>query len=114
MMSQTSKRELLAAVRPRYTLGNRTAKRRVLDELVATTGYQRKYAIQYGGGLESFSWCFVTVQPRAIYDVLHDSYGIMVAGRSKATHTTGIYDSSGRLINHLKGEHESQDNSFAR
>jgi len=46
MMSQTSKRELLAAVRPRYTLGNRTAKRWVLDELVATTGYHRKYAIQ--------------------------------------------------------------------
>ncbi len=46
MMSQTSKRELLAVVRPRYTLGNRTAKQRVLDELVATTGYHRKYAIQ--------------------------------------------------------------------
>lgn len=46
MMSQTSKRELLAAVRPRYTLGNRTAKHRVLDELIAATGYHRKYAIQ--------------------------------------------------------------------
>jgi hypothetical protein len=46
MMSQTSKRELWAAIRPRYTLGSRTEKQRVLDELVATTGYQRKYAIQ--------------------------------------------------------------------
>ena len=46
MMSQTSKRELLAAIRPRYTLGNRTEKQLVLDELVATTGYHRKYAIQ--------------------------------------------------------------------
>ena len=46
MMSQTSERELLAAVRPRYTLGNRTVKRQVLDELVAATGYHRKYAIQ--------------------------------------------------------------------
>lgn len=45
MMSQASKRELLAAVRPRYTLGNRTLKRQVLDELVAATGYHRKYAI---------------------------------------------------------------------
>lgn len=45
MMSPTSKRELLAALRPRYTLGNRTAKQRVLDELVAATGYHRKYAI---------------------------------------------------------------------
>ncbi len=46
MMSQTSKRELLATIRPRYTLGNRTEKQVVLDELVATTGYHRKYAIQ--------------------------------------------------------------------
>jgi hypothetical protein len=46
MMSLTSKRELVAELRPRYTLGNRTAKRRILDELVAVTGYHRKYAIQ--------------------------------------------------------------------
>ena len=46
MMSQTSKRELVAAIRPRYTLGSRTEKELVLDELVATTGYHRKYAIQ--------------------------------------------------------------------
>jgi hypothetical protein len=46
MMSQTSKRELVAALRPRYTLGNRAQKRQVLDELVAATGYHRKYAIQ--------------------------------------------------------------------
>ena len=45
MMSQTSKRELLKAVRPRYTLGNRTAKQQILDEFVAATGYHRKYAI---------------------------------------------------------------------
>jgi len=45
MMSQTSKRELVAELRPRYTLGNRTAKRRILDELVAISGYHRKYAI---------------------------------------------------------------------
>jgi hypothetical protein len=38
MMSQTSKRELVAAIRPRYTLGSRTEKQVVLDELVATTG----------------------------------------------------------------------------
>lgn len=45
MMSQTSKRELLRAIRPRYTLGNRTAKQQILDEFVAATGYHRKYAI---------------------------------------------------------------------
>jgi hypothetical protein len=36
----------VAAIRPRYTLGSRTEKQVVLDELVATTGYHRKYAIQ--------------------------------------------------------------------
>ena len=46
MMSQTSIRESLAAIWPRYTLGSRTEKQLVLDELVATTGYHRKYAIQ--------------------------------------------------------------------
>ena len=46
MMSATSKRELITAVRARYTLGNRTQKRQILDELVASTGYHRKYAIQ--------------------------------------------------------------------
>jgi hypothetical protein len=45
MMSQTSKHELLAEVRARYTRGNRTTKQQILDELVATTGYHRKYAI---------------------------------------------------------------------
>jgi hypothetical protein len=45
MMSHTGKRELVAEVRARYTLGNRTAKRQILEELVATTGYHRKYAI---------------------------------------------------------------------
>ena len=46
MMSLTSKRELLAAIRPRYTLANRRQKQRVLDEFVAATGYHRKYAMQ--------------------------------------------------------------------
>ncbi len=46
MMSRASRRELVDAIRPRYTLGNRTTKQQVLDEFVATTGYHRKYAIQ--------------------------------------------------------------------
>lgn len=46
MMSLASKRELLAAIRPRYTLANRSQKGQVLDEFVAATGYHRKYAIQ--------------------------------------------------------------------
>ncbi len=45
MMSQTSKRELVREVRGRYTLGSQADKRRILDELVASTGYHRKYAI---------------------------------------------------------------------
>ena len=46
MMSQTSKDELVAALRPRYHQANRIEKQRILDELIATTGYHRKYAIQ--------------------------------------------------------------------
>src|SRR5512141_1316888 len=46
MMSQVSKRELLAELRPRYRLADRSEKQRMLDEVVATTGYHRKYAIQ--------------------------------------------------------------------
>lgn len=46
MMSQTSKDELVAALGPRYQQANRTEKQRILDELIATTGYHRKYAIQ--------------------------------------------------------------------
>jgi hypothetical protein len=46
MMSRVSKRELLAELRPRYQKAGPTEKQRILDELVATTGYHRKYAIQ--------------------------------------------------------------------
>ncbi len=45
MMSIQSKRELVATVAPRYRAANRTEKQRILDELVASTGYERKYAI---------------------------------------------------------------------
>ena len=46
MMSIQSKRELLAAVAPRYRTARGTDKQRILDEFVASTGYHRKYAIQ--------------------------------------------------------------------
>jgi hypothetical protein len=45
MMSQAAKRELVAALQPRYLGASRDQKKRILDELVATTGYHRKYAI---------------------------------------------------------------------
>jgi hypothetical protein len=45
MMSLTSKRELAAEVGPRYRAANRTDKGQILDEFVAVTGYERKYAI---------------------------------------------------------------------
>jgi len=45
MMSRISRRELVDTVRPRYRKATRTEKTRILDELVANTGYDRKYAI---------------------------------------------------------------------
>lgn len=44
-MSLHSRKELLAAVRPRYRKSSRVDKRSILDEFTAATGYQRKYAI---------------------------------------------------------------------
>jgi Integrase core domain len=45
MMSLSSRRELLASVCVRYKQGDKSEKGRILDELVATCGYDRKYAI---------------------------------------------------------------------
>lgn len=46
MMSQGSKRELLATIRPRYRKASKKEKQRILDEFVAVTSYHRKYAIR--------------------------------------------------------------------
>jgi hypothetical protein len=46
MMSQRSKRELVAAIRPRYLKANKAGKEHILNELIATTGYHRKSAIR--------------------------------------------------------------------
>lgn len=50
MMSLAARRELIAAVAPRYRAANRREKKQILDELVATTGYHRQYAITLLGG----------------------------------------------------------------
>jgi IS30 family transposase len=46
MMSQRSKRELVAAIHPRYLKANKSGKQQILNEFVAATGYHRKYAIR--------------------------------------------------------------------
>lgn len=46
MMSLKARRELLAAVAPRYAQAKATERARILDEFVLTTGYHRKYAIR--------------------------------------------------------------------
>lgn len=44
-MSLPSRRELLSSLAPRYKCAGKSEKARILDELVATCGYNRKYAI---------------------------------------------------------------------
>ena len=45
-MSKKSRDELVTAIQGRYLQGSRKEKTRILDELVATTGYHRKHAIR--------------------------------------------------------------------
>ena len=45
MMTIKSRRELLTAVTPRYRAAQGKERERILDEFVASTGYNRKYAI---------------------------------------------------------------------
>lgn len=45
-MTKQGKLELLKAIRPRYRKASKREKSRILDEFVAATGYNRKYAIQ--------------------------------------------------------------------
>lgn len=45
-MSAKSRRELMESLAERYRSGSRIAKRRILDEFVAVTGYHRKHAIR--------------------------------------------------------------------
>ena len=49
-MSVLAKRELLVQVAPRYVEGCRHQRRVILDEFVAATGYERKYAIRLLNG----------------------------------------------------------------
>src|SRR5205823_10079005 len=44
-MSQTTRRELIASIWPRYREARWDDKQRILDEFTAATGYHRKYAI---------------------------------------------------------------------
>jgi len=46
MMSQRSKKEVLERIRTRYLKTSKAEKQIILDELTATTGYNRKYAIR--------------------------------------------------------------------
>jgi len=46
MMSQRSKKELLAEIRPRYIEAKKPEKHRILNEFVVSTGYHRKYALR--------------------------------------------------------------------
>lgn len=45
-MTNRGKRELVAAIRPRYLQASKTEKNHILNEFVAVTGYHRKHAIR--------------------------------------------------------------------
>jgi hypothetical protein len=45
-LSMAARREVVAAIRARYTAAGRAEKSRILDELVAVAGYHRKHAIR--------------------------------------------------------------------
>jgi hypothetical protein len=48
-LSMVTRDELLAAIRSRYGEASRAEKARILDELVAVSGYHRKHAIRLVG-----------------------------------------------------------------
>ncbi len=50
-MGPTSKREYTYVIYQRYATASKAAKRQILDEFCATTGYHRKYAIQVLNGV---------------------------------------------------------------
>jgi hypothetical protein len=45
-MTKQGKRELLKAIRPRYLKASKAEKSKILNEFVASTRYNRKYAIR--------------------------------------------------------------------
>jgi hypothetical protein len=45
-ISMSTRNELLTKLRARYEDGNRAEKTRILDELVALSGYHRKHAVR--------------------------------------------------------------------
>jgi hypothetical protein len=62
-MSVLAKRELLVEVAPRYVEGCRHQRQVILDEFVAATGYERKYAIRLlNGPVRPPSWSNVGVR----------------------------------------------------
>jgi hypothetical protein len=48
-LSLMTRRELIVALRYRYTEGNREAKKKILDEFLHVPGYHRKHAIRLLG-----------------------------------------------------------------
>ena len=51
LMSQSSKREYLKRIYPRYQKADVAAKQRILDEFCANCSYHRKHAIRLLNGL---------------------------------------------------------------
>jgi hypothetical protein len=63
-----AKRELLATIRDRYLASSKKDKSRILDELIAVTGHDRKHGIKLLGQSDDGGDKPPTVRGRRVYD----------------------------------------------
>jgi hypothetical protein len=91
LMSQSSKREYLKRIYPRYQKADATAKQRILDEFCANCSYHRKHAIRLLNGP------LPAEKPRRKRRLRGPTYGSRVVSILKAVWEAADYPWSARL-----------------